>query len=555
MNTKVKNENSMDEKVVLIGSRSAGSLQGVEIPRTGGSMVGLLEDSDKSWNRYMGFKMEESIANWKELNEHKREKKVSINGKNIMIIGGVYAPQEGKEKQALWDFLRFEVDKWNGDVIIMGDFNEVRVKSDRFGTHFNPHGAHRFNSFILDSGLVEVNLGGCRFTWCHRSATKMSKLDRFLVFGDVLLLESPEHKAVTIGEALVGSSAYLLKENGYDYGPTPFTFFPSWLKDGFNTCGEHLENSPYGGNNALLIWREIDLIFDRGLGNEELVNSRLAILHQIQKIDNLESKERAQKAKIKWAVEGDENSGFFHGLDFSYQISHEQSDPIGIGSKILSNGPHESYGKKATSWVQWEKALALKITVVRVRCLREKVLNLLFVHRRRNLGNGLSTLFWDDVWCDGASSERSPTAWNFDMFPNKMTPSLWKLIFAVTRQKEDFLNNKSWWYVLLWILTLTENGVLIDKEKTGEEELKACSKVAQSEREANKSSIQDEYLSTLNLQPLARKEKYQRSSTLKEPPEFKNELKIEEWLLLRCTIDGKTVPLSWGYGGGVDDSS
>ncbi|GKF47752.1 hypothetical protein Tco_0137554, partial [Tanacetum coccineum] len=53
---------------------------------------------------------------------------------------------------------------------------------------------------------------------------------------------------------------------------------------------------------------------DRGLGNEELVNSRLAILHQIQKIDNLELKERAQKAKIKWAVEGDENSGFFHGI-------------------------------------------------------------------------------------------------------------------------------------------------------------------------------------------------------------------------------------------------
>ncbi|GJS34497.1 nucleotide-binding alpha-beta plait domain-containing protein [Tanacetum coccineum] len=45
-------------------------------------------------------------------------------------------------------------------------------------------------------------------------------------------------------------------------------------------------------------FEEIDLDIDRGLGNEELVNSRLAILHQIQKIDNLESKERAQKAKI-----------------------------------------------------------------------------------------------------------------------------------------------------------------------------------------------------------------------------------------------------------------
>ncbi|GJZ56747.1 RNA-directed DNA polymerase, eukaryota [Tanacetum coccineum] len=53
-----------------------------------------------------------------------RRGKWRLTGKNMMIIG-VYAPQEGKEKQALWDFLRFEVDKWNGDVIIMGDFNEV----------------------------------------------------------------------------------------------------------------------------------------------------------------------------------------------------------------------------------------------------------------------------------------------------------------------------------------------------------------------------------------------------------------------------------------------
>ncbi|GJW13102.1 RNA-directed DNA polymerase, eukaryota [Tanacetum coccineum] len=48
-----------------------------------------------------------------------------LTGKKLMIVA-VYAPQEGKEKQNLWDFLQSEIAKWNGDVIIMGDFNEIR---------------------------------------------------------------------------------------------------------------------------------------------------------------------------------------------------------------------------------------------------------------------------------------------------------------------------------------------------------------------------------------------------------------------------------------------
>nr|GEU53215.1 RNA-directed DNA polymerase, eukaryota, reverse transcriptase zinc-binding domain protein [Tanacetum cinerariifolium] len=67
---------------------------------------------------------------------------------------------------------------FNGEVIVMGDCNEVRNKSERFGLSFNVQGAKYFNSFIVDSSLVEVPLGGCSFTWCHRSASKM-KVDGF----------------------------------------------------------------------------------------------------------------------------------------------------------------------------------------------------------------------------------------------------------------------------------------------------------------------------------------------------------------------------------------
>ncbi|GJU45555.1 RNA-directed DNA polymerase, eukaryota [Tanacetum coccineum] len=47
----------------------------------------------------------------------------------------------------------------NGEVIIMGDFNEVRKKAERFGSVFIVQGADAFNMFISNAGLEEVPLG------------------------------------------------------------------------------------------------------------------------------------------------------------------------------------------------------------------------------------------------------------------------------------------------------------------------------------------------------------------------------------------------------------
>ncbi|GJU76267.1 RNA-directed DNA polymerase, eukaryota [Tanacetum coccineum] len=46
-------------------------------------------------------------------------------------IISVYAPQELTEKRELWDFLHRMIDSWDGDCILMGDFNEVRTEHER----------------------------------------------------------------------------------------------------------------------------------------------------------------------------------------------------------------------------------------------------------------------------------------------------------------------------------------------------------------------------------------------------------------------------------------
>nr|GEV94238.1 RNA-directed DNA polymerase, eukaryota, reverse transcriptase zinc-binding domain protein [Tanacetum cinerariifolium] len=191
------------------------------------------------------------------------------NGKQMLIIS-MYAPQELTEKKMLWDYLSLVITNWKGEVIIMGDFNEVRNKTERFGSVFNAQGANAFNTFISSSGLAEVPLGGCSFTWCHKSATKMSKLD-----------SSKSH--------LISSKVELA---------------------------------------------HLDALIDNGEGTEAIVQKRTTLVDSILKDEKLHSMEVAQKAKINWAIEGDENSKFYHViLIFSY--SSDESMGFSTSRTIL----------------------------------------------------------------------------------------------------------------------------------------------------------------------------------------------------------------------------
>ncbi|GJX34952.1 RNA-directed DNA polymerase, eukaryota [Tanacetum coccineum] len=98
-----------------------------------------------------------------------------------LLIVSVYAPQEVSERRLLWEYIGSLIEQWEGECVILGDFNEVRTEQERYGTVFNALGANIFNHFIASANLVDLPLEGYSFTWAHKSAAKMSKLDRFLI--------------------------------------------------------------------------------------------------------------------------------------------------------------------------------------------------------------------------------------------------------------------------------------------------------------------------------------------------------------------------------------
>nr|GEV70346.1 RNA-directed DNA polymerase, eukaryota [Tanacetum cinerariifolium] len=81
-----------------------------------------------------------------------------IPNKMKILLISVYAPQSLSVKRLLWNYLSSLITRWNGECLVMGDFNDVRRMEERWGLVFNARGADVFNSFISGSGLTECQL-------------------------------------------------------------------------------------------------------------------------------------------------------------------------------------------------------------------------------------------------------------------------------------------------------------------------------------------------------------------------------------------------------------
>nr|GEX87361.1 hypothetical protein [Tanacetum cinerariifolium] len=211
-NTPVVNAQVMNNSQELLDSPKADSTSLNSGPiHNGGSILNVLEDMDKvglghkskkEWIKELNYKHK---FNFLALQETKLERVTHMDVKllwgnsNYQFIASDSVRSSGGEC------------RWDGEAIVMGDFNDVRCKEERLGSLFNSLSVRVFNRFIEPVRLVEVKLEGYSFTWSHPSAAKMSKLDRFLVTDGILSL-FPSITALCLDRHLSDHRPILLHE-------------------------------------------------------------------------------------------------------------------------------------------------------------------------------------------------------------------------------------------------------------------------------------------------------------------------------------------------------
>nr|GEX96325.1 RNA-directed DNA polymerase, eukaryota [Tanacetum cinerariifolium] len=129
----------------------------------------------------------------------------------------------------------------------------------------------------------------------------------------------PNISAITLDRDLSDHGLILMCESHYNYRPVPFRFFQYWFEiEGFyKLVEESWKEAPVDDINALIkMMKKLKYLKEKTrvwnkLNKESPNNSKTKLKAELAKLDSVIDKD---EAKIKWAIEGDENSKYYHGI-------------------------------------------------------------------------------------------------------------------------------------------------------------------------------------------------------------------------------------------------
>ncbi|XP_071739948.1 uncharacterized protein [Rutidosis leptorrhynchoides] len=241
----------------------------------------------------------------------------------------------------LSDILMYDGVMW----AIFGDFNEVRFIDERKNTDFCERRAKAFNDFIKVNSLLDLPLGGRIYTRISDNGKKFCKLDRFLI-SESFLQQWPNINVMVIDKKHSDHCPIILKDGNLDFGLKPVKVFDEWLKP--KDAAEVIKaawKSNVNSNRPYCIFRDKLKIVKQNLRkwfstshgklkveideltkvvndwertaetsdlNDVQYNTWMKDRESLLQKEKIQVEMLKQKARLKWALEGDENSKFFH---------------------------------------------------------------------------------------------------------------------------------------------------------------------------------------------------------------------------------------------------
>ncbi|XP_071718070.1 uncharacterized protein [Rutidosis leptorrhynchoides] len=263
------------------------------------------------------------------------------------IVTNVYGPHKDEGKRELWESLETLMEYKDANWVLCEDFNEVRSPSERKNCEFIERRATRFNNFIENMQLIEAPLIGRKFTRISDDGLKLSKLDRFLV-SESFLQSWGDVSMISLDRGTSDHCPIFLRDKQIDFEPIPFKIFDVWLenKEVEKVIIEAWNKKVYGSRRDCTFRNKLKNVKESlrewsrhqyGYLDIDLENAKNKACALEKKADdhecNLSDSEREewkkarevwfqkekekgevlkQKSRLKWAVEGDENSKFFH---------------------------------------------------------------------------------------------------------------------------------------------------------------------------------------------------------------------------------------------------
>ncbi|GKA24145.1 cytochrome P450, partial [Tanacetum coccineum] len=323
---------------------------------------GVGEEHKKSWIKRLCIEQKVKFAGFQETMVRDVNRTHVQSMWNHTQFDFVHKMSQGKSGGilAVWNTSCFiKIDSLEGDgflaiidtiysLLYLAILMKLDTSPKRRVTVFDPRGASKFNDFIASSSLCDLPIGGKRFTRMNSLGTKLSKIDRVLV-SHHFLIKWPNSHVLALLREYSDHSPLLLSITTPNYGPTPFKLYNSWIDhtkfhslvhDSWVTIiierplplAVVLKVKLQNLKRKIKQWRltitrldsaasselrqKIDILDTKAettpLSSSDVI-TRTESVKLLADIDHRKLKDLKQKAKVKWAVEGDENSNFFHG--------------------------------------------------------------------------------------------------------------------------------------------------------------------------------------------------------------------------------------------------